>query len=187
MDAFCRRNDHASGKRPESRVIATNPAVIRSEGGRSSRPIEAVSWIAKTRIAAATPASASARTRETGEIFSTSEAPKQWHGAVFERARLTASAAAKMLKRMIAPSAARAGTSPVTSSSPSPSSAAISAPPTMGAKRAGTSPYCRTPSKKSLGARTFSTPASRHTAPRLVRNTKYVTAAVRGFPLARGP
>ena len=55
IDAFCRRNDHASGKRPERRVIATKAAVISSDGRSSCRPIDAVSWSAKTRTAAADP------------------------------------------------------------------------------------------------------------------------------------
>src|SRR5690349_155978 len=37
MDAFVVRNDQARGKRPESRVMATNAAVIRSDGRSASR------------------------------------------------------------------------------------------------------------------------------------------------------
>jgi hypothetical protein len=47
----------------------------------------------------------------------------------------------------------------------------------------GTSRYWRTPSKKSRGARAFSSPANRHTAPRPVRHTKYVTTDAKKLPL----
>src|SRR5206468_11116542 len=110
MDAFCRRNDHASGKRPERRVIATKATVIRSDGRSSSRAIDAVSPSAKTSSADASPAGTSARTRATGEIFSTSDAPKQWQGALFDRDRLTASDAAQLPQRTMAPDAVNAGT-----------------------------------------------------------------------------
>jgi hypothetical protein len=86
----------------------------------------------------ANPVSASARASASAEIVSTSEAPKQWQGARFERARLTASAPAKRPKRAIAATAAATGTTSLTRRIPSASSAAISAPPTAGAALRGT-------------------------------------------------
>src|SRR4029453_1788624 len=78
MLASARRKDQASGKRPESLVTATKPAVMSRLAVSSPRVIEPVSPRAKMSTATATPSSASARTSASGEIFSTSEAPKQW-------------------------------------------------------------------------------------------------------------
>ena len=77
MLASERRKDHASGKSPESRVIATKAATISRLAVSWSRVIPDVSLTANRSTATATPATARARTRASGEIFSTSEAPKQ--------------------------------------------------------------------------------------------------------------
>ena len=112
------------------------------------------------------------------------EAPKQWQGARFERARLTASAAAKRRRAESSRPRRRQGRGSRRAAFRARARARSARPrrpvPSRQARAGSGEPRRRTP----RGARAFSSPASRQTPPRPMRSTKYV-ATLRSSPLPR--